>query len=45
MVVYREYAFSLKGVSFRGNNIQFQEMDRTFRFNAKDVHLEGMVGS
>lgn len=45
VVVYHKYSFSLKGVSFSGNNMQHQGMDRTFKFHAKDVHLEGMFGS
>lgn len=44
VVVYREYAFSLIGVSFIGNNTDRQGADRTFKFHAKDVHLEELFG-
>lgn len=45
VVVYREYAFSLKRVSFSGNSMQCSGRDRIFKFRAQDVHLEGMFGS
>jgi hypothetical protein len=42
VVVYREYAFSLTRVSFSDNDIPCQGTDHTFKFHARDVHLEGL---
>jgi hypothetical protein len=43
VVVYRQYAFSLTGVSISGNNTAAcQGPDRNFKFHAKDIHLDDL---
>jgi hypothetical protein len=42
-ITYHEYAFLLEGVTFSGDNSQCEGTGHTFRFNAKDVHLEGVL--
>jgi hypothetical protein len=43
VVVYREYAFSLTNVSFSDDNMRRQDTNHTFKFHAKDIHLEGLL--
>jgi hypothetical protein len=43
IITYREYVFLLTGVTFSGADLQYQDADHTFKFHAKDVHLEGVL--
>lgn len=45
VIVYRDYAFSLIEVTFSESNAQFPGTTCSFKFDARDIHLAGLLGS
>jgi hypothetical protein len=41
VIIYRDYAFSLTGVSFSDISVQCLGTAHSFKFDAQDIHLVG----